>query len=718
MWNWRLKKDRSRRPKNVNLDARIEHLENRALLAGNVVASLNGTHLTLTGDTADNAVEIAVNGNQVQVRGLNNTTINGGTAVFVAAANTDTLTGNVLINLGDGNDAAVFARNVKLSGSVSVVGGNGNDALSSTGATFNRNVAFLGGPGNDTFSLQDSTTNAAILIYGEAGNDLISLTDMTVNGPVIIKGHAGDDGVSLNNVTGTGSIGIETGRGEDDVTVRNSTLNGTLVIKTRQGQDAVMLDENTFNGIVSINTGRSNDALDVRDRNTFNKPMHVLMGDSRRNEFGDIPNGDQTNIATQNVFNAGRRVRSEEGTTIPTAVNNRFDQATTGLIARATAADTAATSLAGMTLTSAATSSRSIQSTGGVLVTKDANVTVSGKTLPGATVTLDTDNDGQFDDATLTADNSGNYSSVVVVTRKDLYTSDSTANDELTGLQTIRVRSTLTGVGTTDSSVTVDYVKNTVVQFTSALGTFEVEMFDSQAPTTVQNFETYMNSGRYTNSIIHRSIDNFVIQGGGFTVNNGVINNVATQAAITGEFNAARGNIKGTMSMAHTGDPNSGTSQWFINLKTNSDLDDFNGKRHTVFGRVVGNGQTVVDAIGALNQEDLSQESGSSALTDVPLRNAFTEFSRTLTGTVSTTANSTTITGVGTKFTTELKGALSGLRSRIQINGQSFFVANIDSDTQLTVSAAPAFAVSGVTAKSDFNDADFARFTKVEEVLA
>ncbi|MBL8810104.1 MAG: peptidylprolyl isomerase [Planctomycetaceae bacterium] len=718
MWNWRLKKDRSRRAKNLNLDARVEHLESRSLLAGNVVASLNGSHLTLTGDTADNTVEIAVNGNEVQVRGLNSTTINGGTAVFVAAANTDTLTGNVLINLGNGNDSAVFARNVKLNGLVSVVGGNGNDSLSSTGATFNRNVAFLGGAGNDTFSLQDSTTNAALLIYGEAGNDLISLTDMTVNGPVIIKGHAGDDGVSLNNVSGTGSIGMETGLGEDDVTVRNSTLGGTLVIKTRQGQDAVMLDENTFNGIVSVNTGRSNDALDIRDKNTFNKPLHVLMGDSRRNENGDITNGDQANIATQNIFNAGKRIRSEEGSTIPTAVNNRFDQATTGLIARATAADTAATTLAGMTLTSTATSSKSIQSTGNVLVTKDANVTISGATLPGATVTLDTDNDGQFDDATLTADSSGNYSTVVVVTRKDLYTSDATANDELTGLQTIKVRSTLTGVGTTDSSVTVDYVKNTVVQFTSALGTFEVEMFDSQAPITVQNFETYMTSGRYTNSIIHRSIDNFVIQGGGFTSNNGVLNSINTDAAITGEFNAARGNIKGTISMAHTGDPNSGTSQWFINLKTNSDLDDFTGKRHTVFGRVVGSGQTVVDAIGALNQEDLVAETGSSALSDVPLRTAFTEFSRPLTGTVSTTANSTTVTGVGTKFLTELKGALTGLRSRIQINGQAFFVASVDSDTQLTVSVAPTFAVSSVTAKSDFNDSDFARFTKIEEVLA
>lgn len=718
MWNWRLKKDRSRRAKNVNLDARVEHLESRSLLAGNVVASLNGSHLTITGDTADNAVEIAVNGNEVQVRGLNSTTINGGTAVFVAAANTDTLTGNVLINLGNGNDSAVFARNVKLNGLVSVLGGNGNDSLSSTGATFNRNVAFLGGPGTDTFSLQDSTTNGALLIYGEAGSDLISLTDMTVNGPVIIKGHAGDDGVSFNNVSGTGSIGIETGLGEDDVTVRNSTLGGTLVVKTRQGQDAVMMDENTFNGIVSVNTGRSNDALDLRDKNTFNKALHVLMGDSRQNEIGDITSGDQVNVATQNVFNAGRRIRREEGSTIPTAVNNRFDQATTGLIARATAADTAATSLAGMALSATASSSKSLQSTRSVLVTKDANVTVSGTTLPGSTVTLDTDNDGQFDDATLTADSSGNYSTVVVVTRKDLYTTDATANDELTGLQTIKVRSALTGVGTADSSVTVDYVKNTVVQFTSALGTFEVEMFDSQAPITVQNFETYMTSGRYTNSIIHRSIDNFVIQGGGFTSNNGVINSVNTDAAITGEFNAARGNIKGTISMAHTGDPNSGTSQWFINLKTNSDLDDFTGKRHTVFGRVVGSGQTVVDAIGALNQEDLSAETGSSALTDVPLRTTFTEFSRTLTGTVSTTANSTTVTGVGTKFLTELKGALTGLRSRIQINGQAFFVASVDSDTQLTVSAAPTFAVSSVTAKSDLNDSDFARFTKIEEVLA
>ena len=86
------------------------------------MASLSGSHLTVTGDAADNSVEITVLSGQVQLRGLNSTTINGGAAAFVVAANTDTVTGNVLIHLAGGNDSLGFSRSVKFDGIVDVHG--------------------------------------------------------------------------------------------------------------------------------------------------------------------------------------------------------------------------------------------------------------------------------------------------------------------------------------------------------------------------------------------------------------------------------------------------------------------------------------------------------------------------------------------------------------------------------------------------------------------
>lgn len=737
MWNWRAKNARKRSSKSNSAEARIEFLENRALLAGNVVASLDGGHLTLTGDNAANSVEITVLGNEVQVRGLDSTTINGGTSAFVVAAGSDTVTGHVVVNMGNGNDSVAFSRNVKFDSSVSVNGQSGSDTLAVTGATFRSTTVFLGESGNDTFSLQDSTVEGALFVHGNDGDDLFSLTNMTLNGSLEVKGQTGNDGVSLNDVTSESSIAIKTGRGDDNVTIRNSALNGAVLIKTKQGSDAVMLDDNTFAQRMHVNLGRDNDGLLVRDTNTFNGLFSVQGGDSRQNAGSDFSDGDVLNIGNASVFNGGQRTRKTESSTVSTAANNRFDAANTGLIARAAAADTAARNLTAITLSATATSAtdKSVTSDG-VLITKDANITIAGTTLPGATVTIDSDNDGQFDDGTITADALGAYTTpVIVATRRDLYTSDSTTNDQLTGLQTIRLRSTLNSE-TTDASVIVDLIKatNSLIRFRSTTNTgttqeYFVEMFNTEAPITVENFVDYSDSGRFENSIIHRSAvsgsNPFVIQGGGFTVEDGIIRNVAADPAITSEFNTARTNIRGTISMAHTGNTNSGTSQWFINLSNNPlnippDTTDTTGLRHTVFGRVVGNGMTVVDAIHALTEVDLSQETSASALNEVPFRTAFTDFTRTLSGTVETTANSTQIVGTGTKFTTELSGSLNtgAPRSRIQINGQTFFVASITDDTHLTVTAAPTTSSTAQTARTDFSDDNlFVRFSNITEVL-
>jgi peptidyl-prolyl cis-trans isomerase A (cyclophilin A) len=128
-------------------------------------------------------------------------------------------------------------------------------------------------------------------------------------------------------------------------------------------------------------------------------------------------------------------------------------------------------------------------------------------------------------------------------------------------------------------------------------------LFDEVAPGTVENFLNYVNDGDYEDSFVHRSVPGFVIQGGGFTFDAGQAPPIPTDPPIENEFKLS--NIRGTIAMAKLGgDPDSATSQWFINLADNSDsLDGDDGQGggfFTVFGQVIGDGMEVADAIAAL----------------------------------------------------------------------------------------------------------------------
>jgi cyclophilin family peptidyl-prolyl cis-trans isomerase len=156
-------------------------------------------------------------------------------------------------------------------------------------------------------------------------------------------------------------------------------------------------------------------------------------------------------------------------------------------------------------------------------------------------------------------------------------------------------------------------VHATIVRFETPLGSFDVELFDDVTPLTVVNFLNYVNDGDYENSFIHRKINGFIVQGGGFTFENGVLGNVPEDAPVINEFNLS--NVRGTIAMAKIrDDPNSATSGWFVNLADNSaNLDGQNGG-FTVFGRVLDDGMDVVDAIAALPNWNLG-----GALTQTPL---------------------------------------------------------------------------------------------------
>jgi peptidyl-prolyl cis-trans isomerase B (cyclophilin B) len=139
-----------------------------------------------------------------------------------------------------------------------------------------------------------------------------------------------------------------------------------------------------------------------------------------------------------------------------------------------------------------------------------------------------------------------------------------------------------------------------LVKLQTSMGDITMELYPDKAPATVANFLQYVKDGFYNGTIFHRVIPGFVIQGGGFDAN---LNQKPTRAPIKNEADNGLKNQAYTLSMARTMDPDSATSQFFINLKDNQAL-DHTGKNprgwgYAVFAKVV-QGKEVVDKIAAV----------------------------------------------------------------------------------------------------------------------
>ena len=137
---------------------------------------------------------------------------------------------------------------------------------------------------------------------------------------------------------------------------------------------------------------------------------------------------------------------------------------------------------------------------------------------------------------------------------------------------------------------------NPVVAVETNMGTFKVELFEDKAPVTVKNFLQYVEDKHYDGTIFHRVISDFMIQGGGFEPG---MKEKKTRDPIKNESSNGLSNLKGTLAMARTSEPNSATSQFFVNVKDNTFLDKAkarDGVGYCVFGRVI-EGMDVVDKI-------------------------------------------------------------------------------------------------------------------------
>lgn len=139
------------------------------------------------------------------------------------------------------------------------------------------------------------------------------------------------------------------------------------------------------------------------------------------------------------------------------------------------------------------------------------------------------------------------------------------------------------------------FAKNPVVVMETNNGTIEIELDEAKAPVTVKNFLSYVDSKFYNGTIFHRVINNFMIQGGGFDEK---MVEKKTKAPIKNEGQNGLRNDTGTIAMARTGDPNSATAQFFINVNDNTSLNypSPDGHGYAVFGKVIS-GMHVVNRI-------------------------------------------------------------------------------------------------------------------------
>ena len=152
-----------------------------------------------------------------------------------------------------------------------------------------------------------------------------------------------------------------------------------------------------------------------------------------------------------------------------------------------------------------------------------------------------------------------------------------------------------------NNGANAEMTTNTKIIIKTTSGDIKIELYDDKAPITSENFKKYVESGYFTDTIFHRVIKDFMIQGGGFTTE---MNEKDSMPPIQNEANNGVSNERGTIAMARTPDPHSASSQFFINLKDNNFLDftaeTSQGWGYCVFGKVIG-GMDILDKIALVD---------------------------------------------------------------------------------------------------------------------
>jgi len=159
--------------------------------------------------------------------------------------------------------------------------------------------------------------------------------------------------------------------------------------------------------------------------------------------------------------------------------------------------------------------------------------------------------------------------------------------------------------------------QSNVVKLETSMGNIVIELNEQAAPVSVKNFIGYVEAGFYDGLIFHRVIPGFMIQGGGFTQQ---MVKKETRNPIINEAKNGLSNMRGTIAMARTSDPDSATAQFFINHRDNKFLDyiDDNKAGYAVFGKVI-EGMDIVDAIALVDTTTRVNATTRNMMEDVPV---------------------------------------------------------------------------------------------------
>lgn len=603
---------RSRRLRQRRSFDLVQHLEDRSLLAGNVMAVVNGAgDLVLTGDAQSNAVDVVVIDNDLVVRGRDNTTINGGNTPFVVAAGSTNIRDDVFARLGRGDDD-LFIEGAAVGGRVIADMGSGNDRLGLRDTTIGRSLVARTGTGDDGVSLSGVTIGQDLVVRTGRQSDVVSIAESTVQRNTSIATGIHDDSVVFNQATFNGFVHINTSEGHDNFVSMNSTVGRALRVAMGSHHDFALVQDTTVTGVAVIHTHGGADNLVIEGGSRFQR---LVINTGR--------GGDNTQVDPAVTAARGIGIRrSETGAVTDSVQELRLNDATLGATTRANDLGDffrlLSTTAAPLTLTVDTSGSGAVESNG-TLVTNMENFTLQVATAPGATVAVDSDGDGNFDDAMATADASGNANLDVMLVH------DATNN----GANSLTVQASNDVDAPLTEQIDVHLATGTVVRFDSSLGSWDVELLDEDAPSTVGAFLDDLS--RYDSSIFHRNVDEFIVQGGGFDVTaGGQVVDVTDFSPPPNEFNRVNppnSNLRGTISTAQTSNINSFSGQWFFNTIDNdstSPVNNLDSVPHVVFGEVIGTGMTIVDLINntpVFNVSSLLAGSSRFALTDVPLVN-------------------------------------------------------------------------------------------------
>lgn len=634
-------------------------------------------NLTINGGTGDDSISIEVSvvddfavingGAGNDVLGLNrlsvgdNLTIDLGDDDDTLIANRVSVDDNAFIRSGAGNDTLRIQAGYTKD-NMSIDTGDGNDSVFLRSNIVINDLRIGTGNGNDTLDFQNSLVQDNLFVNTGEGDDTFIYSASAVDDLIDLRTEGGADTVVFVNSAFHHNLLSDTGSGNDLVIARSSVIGDTAILQTGSGADRLEVDPTSRLGqrplVLGVETNGINGA--VID-GLLNDPTTGILTRARQTEtqllaaFGPTVVNDAFSTSTARTVNAASGVLANDvpgsldgtltatilttpanGTLVLNADGSFTYTPNSGFLGTDTftyrATDAFGASAVGTVTFTVQQISLVLNSSAntavisnGTLIVNNPTFVVQGTTQPNATISVNSDGDGLFDDASTTANAMGNFTVNVTLTNNAINL----------GANSIQVRAS-SGLLSATESLNVHLAEGTVVRFDTSLGRYDVELFDADAPNTVGAFLD--NLDRYDDSFVHRNISAFVIQGGGFNFNavNTTVVDVIDFPAPPNEFSVAsplNSNVRGTLSTAQTANPNTFTGQWFVNTVNNLHLNDV---PHTVFGRVIGTGMTVVDAINSTPTFSLvGVVPNSSALNQVPLRN----YSPTVNGGVPTDAN-------------------------------------------------------------------------------